>query len=305
VLGQAGYVSLQTGKWWEGAPQRAGFTQAMTHGDPQRGGRHGDEGLRIGRQGLQPVFAFLADAKRQGRPFLLWYAPMLPHTPHNPPARLWDHYRDQTPSASTAKYWAMCEWFDATCGQLLDHLEIQGLSDQTLVVYLCDNGWITHPDRSEFAPKSKRSPYDGGVRTPIMLRWPKRIAPRREETALASSIDIVPTVLTACGIKLPPGLPGIDLLDERARSQRKQLYGEIYSHNIADVQRPAASLHYRWTTDGQWKLILPYPPNVPGQSAELYDLTADPREERNLAVEHPDLVGQLTRKIEAWWLVSP
>ncbi|HQF12429.1 MAG TPA: sulfatase-like hydrolase/transferase, partial [Thermogutta sp.] len=57
ILGEAGYVSLQTGKWWEGSYRRGGFTEGMTHGDPRRGGRHGDEGLKIGREGLEPIFS--------------------------------------------------------------------------------------------------------------------------------------------------------------------------------------------------------------------------------------------------------
>ena len=85
LLGSNGYVSHQSGKWWEGNFALGGFTAGMTHGDPKRGGRHGDDGLRIGRQGMQPVFDFI-DASA-GKPFFLWYAPFLPHAPHNPPQR--------------------------------------------------------------------------------------------------------------------------------------------------------------------------------------------------------------------------
>ncbi|HEY3789824.1 MAG TPA: sulfatase-like hydrolase/transferase, partial [Urbifossiella sp.] len=69
LLGRAGYVSHQSGKWWEGNACRCGgFTEAMTLGDPARGGRHGDEGLKIGREGLQPVYDFLDKAKKDGKP---------------------------------------------------------------------------------------------------------------------------------------------------------------------------------------------------------------------------------------------
>ncbi|MGI6303434.1 MAG: hypothetical protein ACOX52_20605 [Verrucomicrobiota bacterium] len=80
-----GNVSFQSGKWWLGPAERGGFTSGMTHGDPDRGGRHGDEGLAIGREGMEPVFDFIRDAG--DRPFFLWYAPFLPHAPHNPPER--------------------------------------------------------------------------------------------------------------------------------------------------------------------------------------------------------------------------
>ncbi|MCA9270978.1 MAG: sulfatase-like hydrolase/transferase, partial [Planctomycetales bacterium] len=91
LLAKRGYRSLQTGKWWEGDPVAdGGFTHAMTHGDPKRGGRHGDLGLKIGREGLAPIGKFLDDCG--DNPFFIWYAPFLPHSPHNPPARLLEKY---------------------------------------------------------------------------------------------------------------------------------------------------------------------------------------------------------------------
>ena len=67
---------------------------------------------------------------------------MLPHQPHNPPERLLAKYKDKTDSLFVAKYWANCEWWDETCGELLAYLDKQGLADNTLVVYVTDNGWI-------------------------------------------------------------------------------------------------------------------------------------------------------------------
>ncbi|MCK4748534.1 MAG: sulfatase-like hydrolase/transferase, partial [Bacteroidales bacterium] len=72
LLGEAGYVSLQTGKWWEGNYSRGGFTEGMTHGDPARGGRHGDEGLKIGREGLDVIYDFIDGAKQEETPFFVW-----------------------------------------------------------------------------------------------------------------------------------------------------------------------------------------------------------------------------------------
>ena len=87
-----GYLTHQSGKWWDGSFKDGGFTHGMTHGDPKRGGRHGDAGLVIGREGLKPISDFLDLAVTEKKPFLLWYAPFLPHTPHNPPRRLLDKY---------------------------------------------------------------------------------------------------------------------------------------------------------------------------------------------------------------------
>ena len=141
---------------------------------------------------------FMERAVQADEPFFVWYAPFLPHTPHNPPERLLRKYRDQGLSDPVAKYYAMCEWFDETCGRLLGHLDEQGVAGNTLVVYVTDNGWIQRPDRNGYAPRSKRSPYEGGVRTPIMFRWPGTI-PAADRPELCSSIDIVPTILAAAG----------------------------------------------------------------------------------------------------------
>jgi len=301
LLGERGYVSFQSGKWWEGGYSRGGFTAGMTHGDPQRGGRHGDAGLSIGRQGLEPVYQFIRQAKAAGKPFLLWYAPMMPHTPHNPPQTVLDRYLPLAETQPLARYYAMCQWFDETCGQLLDFLEREGLRQDTLVVYLADNGWIQDPKRpNQFAPRSKRSVYEGGIRTPIMLSLPGRISPRRDEQTLASSIDIAPTVLSVCGAPVPEKLPGVNLLDPAALARREAIFGEIYSHDVADVDKPTSSLQYRWVISGWWKLIVPAS-GGDGARPELYDLREDPHETRDLASEKPEVVEKLRQRLDAWW----
>ena len=153
LLGTKGYLSHQSGKWWEGSYQRGGFTHGMTRGFPQPGGRHGDDGLKIGREGMEPVFRFVDEAAGQQKPFFLWYAPFLPHTPHTPPERLLAKYLDQVDSPFVAKYYAMCEWFDETCGQLVDYLDKKGLTQNTLIVYVGDNGWIQDPAANGYAPR--------------------------------------------------------------------------------------------------------------------------------------------------------
>ncbi len=302
LLGQRGYVSFQTGKWWEGNFRRGGFTDGMTHGDPARGGRHGDEGLKIGRQGLEPIFDFLD--RRGDRPFFIWYAPFLPHQPHNPPEELLAYYRDKTDSPAVARYWAMCEWFDQTCGELLAGLEQRRLAENTLVVFVVDNGWIQRPEGGAYAPRSKRSPNEGGIRTPIMLRWPKRIEPRRDETTLVVSVDLLPTILCACGLKPTAQMQGVNLLDAEKLAQREAIFGEIFTHNAVDVDHPASSLQYRWCIEGNWKLILPNPRLLPDARPELYDLEADPREDDDLAERRPQVVERLTKQIEQWWPVE-
>ncbi|MBC7852667.1 MAG: sulfatase [Pirellulaceae bacterium] len=297
ILAEHGYACFQSGKWWEGNFKEGGFTAGMTHGDVARGGRHGDEGLKVGRQGNQPVYDFLES--RGEKPFFIWYAPMLPHQPHNPPERLLEKYRNRSASLHMARYWAMCEWWDEQCGELLDYLKKKGLAENTLVVYLADNGWIQDSAAAKYHPRSKRSPFEGGIRTPIILRWPAQLKPKQDDTSLASSIDLAPTILAACGIEASKEMQGMNLLEVAGGGvkARDAVFGEIYEHDVADVDHAGPGLLYRWCIAGKWKLILP----KDGKNPELYDLAADAGERNNLADSQPEEVKVLTKKIEDWW----
>ncbi len=311
-LAKQGYLCHQSGKWWEGNFKRGGFTHGMTRGFPKKGGRHGDDGLKIGREGLQPVTDFVDMSVRQKRPFFLWYAPFLPHSPHNPPERLLKKYSSTDLPPTIAKYYAMCEWFDETCGELIAHLEKAGVRDDTLIVYVCDNGWIQSPDSNRYAPRSKQTPYEGGIRTPILFSWPGKMKPA-DRTELCSSIDIAPTVLAAAGLEAPDDLPGLNLLSNLETGQpilRNNIFGESFAHDIADIETPEASLLYRWCISGKWKLLLTYDGEVNRYQSthprtekrpQLFDLIADPDETKNLASENPEVVASLAKEIEGWY----
>ena len=296
LLVQNGYMALQTGKWWQGNYAHGGFTHGMTVGS-----RHGDKGLDIGRKTMQPIKDFIDDAQTQGKPFMVWYAPMLPHDPHTPPERLLEKYRTKTPSLHVARYWAMVEWFDETCGELLQYLDDRKLSENTIVVYTSDNGWIQDPDKPRYAAKSKQSPYDGGLRSPMMIRWKGTIAPRTEHDLAVSSLDFAPTLLKACGIAVPGQMQGVDLCDETALRARTAVHGECYTHNLVDFEQPASSLRWRWIVEGHQKLILPHAANEPEAVPELYDLVADPAEEHNLAAAKPLEVERLRKAADDRW----
>jgi uncharacterized sulfatase len=293
LLATKDYWSLQTGKWWLGDYRRGGFTHGMTKGQ-----RHGDAGLDIGRKTMQPIFDFIQEAQAARKPFFVWYAPMLPHQPHNPPERFLEKYRSKTPSLPVARYWAMVEWFDDTCGQLLDDLERKGLANHTLVVYVTDNGWIQDP-KGPGPLRSKLTPYDAGLRTPIMIRWPGRVKAGRCEVPVLS-LDIAPTLLTAVGLKPTPEMPGVNLLDEATVQRRQVIFGECFTHNALDLHNPSRNLVARWIIANRWKLIVPRDLSAkPG--VELYDLLADPHEKSNFAQSKADLVGTLCRQLDNWW----
>jgi arylsulfatase A-like enzyme len=307
LLADSGYRTLQTGKYWMRQPAAAGFTDSM--GDTAR---HGGQALAIGRDTMQPVYDFVDQAQQAKQPFFVWYAPLLPHQPHDPPPRLLQNYAAVKPPAK-AKYYAMIEWLDETVGELMNHLQQRGLDDNTLVIYLSDNGW------NEFG---KASPYENGVRTPIILRWPAQIAAARDDEHLAQNIDIFPTILTACGVPLPeakPGpplasLPGINLLDLQAVAARETLYFAQYAHNMVSPKKPAASLWSRSVIHGHWKLVawVGNPPQAkpnqngerhrnPDTNLELFNLETDPGETTNLAATHPERVTDLLNRLDHHW----
>ena len=294
LLAGKGYLSLQTGKWWQGDFRRGGFTHGMTQrrtawrrGAQDRPQDHAAD-LRLHSDG----------SPGESKPFFVWYAPMMPHDPHTPPERLLAKYTTKTPSLHVARYWAMVEWFDETCGELLDYLDQNGLAENTLVVYVTDNGWIQNP-AGRGPVRSKTTPYDAGLRTPIMIRWPGKIAPRDSEE-LAMSIDLAPTILHAVGLQPSAAMQGINLLDEQAVRQRKTIFGACFTHNAVDLNDPTQNLLWRWTIDGHWKLIVPAP-GAKNAGRELYDILTDPFEKTNLAADQGQTVEALQRELDKWW----
>lgn len=315
-LSNLGYLSLQTGKWWEGSWQDTGFTHGMTHGDITRGGRHGDEGLKIGREGMEPIISFMDEAEDEDKPFFIWYAPFMPHTPHTPPDSLFEKYLANAPSEPIAKYWAMIDWFDLTVGQILDSIDERGLTENTMVVYVSDNGWVQNPEvQNSFAWPSKQSPYDMGIRTHMTYKWPGHITPRIDTTTFVSTNDMVPTVLEAVGTKSNIKLPGINIMNPEEIKERSTIFSEDYNHDIADVHNPTKSLEHRMVMKSPWKLIVPKEAGhsqVLGgggggnyismiKEQELYNVVNDPHETLNVAHEHPEIVQELRQLMNEWW----
>lgn len=301
LLGKAGYVSHQSGKWWEGHCRCGEFTEGMTHGDPERGGRHGDEGLLIGRETMAPIFDFIEGAG--DKPFFIWYAPFLPHRPHNPPERLLEKYIAPDRPEEIAKYYAMCEWFDETVGELVGFLDEHELRENTMILFLSDNGWVQplreDPGfRSPFgAARGKRSPYDGGLRTPIIVNFPGKVSAGVAATPV-SSVDIAPTIAAAAGIDRVAAWPGVDLMDREEVRARKAIFGAIFAHDAVDITRPETSLLYRWVIEDDWKLIVPHDPS--GQ-VELYKILNDPFERTNRVADTPERIRILRPLLDAWW----
>jgi uncharacterized sulfatase len=193
----------------------------------------------------------------------------------------------------------MCEWFDQTCGDLMDYIDDKGQTENTIFVYVCDNGWVQNENSAGYNKISKRAPYDYGIRTPIMYKWKGKIRPILDTSSLTSSIDMLPTILSLLGIEAPAGLDGIDVLDEAQLKERKTLFGEIYAHDFDTIEN---SLFYRMAVSNPYKLIVPDPTNKPDEKIQLFNIYQDPYEKVDLADKHPEIVKELKEKIEASWV---
>ncbi len=330
----AGYRSLQTGKFWEGHYSNAGFTEGMTVFQPvpgqEFGGNrrlasgefvahgNGDAGLQIGRRTMQPIDDFLDDVVEQ--PFLIWYAPYLPHQPHDSPQKYYDLYADADIPEHHIPYYASISQFDETVGRLVDQIESRGLASNTLFLFVVDNGWEPSTNRAPQRPaefnhtkRSKRAPFDFGLRTPILIRWDGHVT-AATHSELVNSIDIVPTLLGACGLgEHAKDLPGIDLLPS-ARGEEKldpdrAIFGEVYPGDASSLRHPERDVAYRWVRRGPFKLIVSHahgnehPWNEYLMGDALYNLNGDPEESHNLIDDaaHFDTVEQLRELLNAWW----
>jgi uncharacterized sulfatase len=154
-----------------------------------------------------------------------------------------------------------------------------------------------------------------------MVKWPGHVAPVRS-SSVASSIDIAPTLLAAIGVPIPKELRGVNLLDNKSIESRKYVFGEDYTIRSQTLDDPAANVLWRWVTDGRWRLIIPRTFEATGPlksipsdkflrpdleatliSAQpmLYDLQADPSEDKNIAEAHPEIVATLRQELDKHW----
>ena len=332
TLGTLGYRSFQTGKFWEGHFSNAGFTEGMTLFKPaphlNYGGvtrtladgskaahGNGDHGLAIGRESMQPIADFL-DRNGKSQPFFLWYAPYLPHQPHDSPQKYFDLHRERGAAENRIPYLASVSQFDDTVGELMSMIEQRGLTTDTLFIFVVDNGWTPGTERMKKSPKefahtheSKYSPLEDGLRTPILIRWDGHTKAATHEQ-LVSSGDLLPTVLAAVGKpNAIASLPGRSLWSAAIGETKladQPVFGEIYPGDASSLGHPSRDIAYRWIRSGTLKLIVPSGKNAWGgylTEPALFDVVADPEEETNLAArpEHTADVQNLRRQLDAWW----
>jgi len=324
-LATRGYASFQGGKFWEASYRAAGFSAGTK---PPAGSessrewapvqqRAGGDGLELGRTTMEPLWGFLETHREE--PFFVWFAPKLPHTPHDPPKDFLSLYADEDLSEPARKYYANITRFDARVGELVARLEKMGLREETLLVYVSDNGWeqerrATNPVKQLGGPKGKSSMYELGFRTPIIFSWPERLKGGRRIDAPVSTVDLFTTLLEFAGLEPSPDRTGISLrprLLGEAASSRDAIIGSMsFLRPPPDVEAaksdPAEDLvraeRGYFLRTGSWHYIW-YPRSGKygdRASEELYRIDEDPREEHDVVGEHPDLVKRFREEIERW-----
>lgn len=225
-------------------------------------------------------------AANRHRPFFLYLAHWGVHTPLQASR---DDYESLTSIADhrTRVYAAMIRALDRSVGRVLQALSEHGLSDNTLVIFTSDNGgagYIGLPDINHPYRGWKLTFFEGGLRVPLFLRWPARIDPGAVIESPAAHIDLFPTVVRACGGRVPEDriIDGVDLL-------------AMLDPAAVVPQRPIFWRNggYRAVLAGGWKLQVAAHP----ARTWLFDLAADPTEKVNLAGTRPELVAELAAQL--------
>ena len=331
-----GYATMIAGKWHLGPkgswPEDHGFE--VNAGGTDAGGPYGGKGyfspynnprLPDGPDGeslpdrlATEVSKFITANK--DKPFFVYFPFYSVHTPLMGPQDLVRKYEEKREKLGLkavfaseppqevrqvqehAVYAAMVEEMDRAVGKVLKTLDDNHLSEDTIVVFFSDNGGLS---TSEGSPTSnlpfragKGWIYEGGIREPLVIRWPKSIKPGGTCDTPVISTDFYPTFLQACGLDLLPeqhkdGTSFLDLLkDPSAKHERAPLFWH-YPHWGNQGGIPSSAVR-----DGDWKLIEFYWK----KGFELYDLSKDPSEHHNLAEKMPDKVAALKAKLEAFRL---
>jgi arylsulfatase A-like enzyme len=313
ALRAAGYSTHHVGKWhlghatslaWplqQGFDEFFGFLDQLLLRGPHRQGKlkwsrptYRSPWLQEGNSGPRPFEGHLSDillaraidvirsASASDQPWFLNYWMYAPHTPLEPADRFADGY----PRTPRGRYLALLEQLDAAVGSLLDALAASGAGANTLVMIASDNGG-TNSELNNNAPYfgDKAAFLEGGVRTPLLVRWPGVLPRGQVHPTSVSYLDYYPTLVAAAGGDLPAGLPGTDL--------RQRLV------SAGGLERPlfwesGSSENRSWgvlSADGDWRLSQFFTGDI-----HLAHLARDASGEENVAARYPDVVARLSRE---------
>ena len=334
ILREAGYWTGQAGKWHMGDAMRNRFDKIM---DVPVGGfqlqADGSMNTVKNESGCEDWIPIL-NAREKNKPFFLWLAAVDPHrdykpgiisNPTNPEDVILPPYFPDTKEVREdfALYYDEIIRLDSFVGDFVSELEKQNLSDNTLILFISDNG---RP-----FPRDKTTLYDGGIKTPWIIKWPKNVMAGQISKSLVSSVDIAPTFLKIASTNLPDIFEGIDfseILENPANPVRNSIYAEDHWHDFEDYSRAVRTKKFKYI-----KNFYPDLPNTPSADAlrsatfrsmqklrdegklneaqmrcfisprleeELYDIQNDPFELENLAVNpnYAEILKELREEME-------
>jgi arylsulfatase A-like enzyme len=311
VLSRAGYRTGIFGKWHLGDnyPLRSidqGFQENVIH----TGGGIGQPSDPPGNTYFDPVLfrngrpqryrgyctdIFFNEAARwiernRRSPFFAYISTNAPHTPLQVPDELVEPYLQMGLREDTAKIYGMCRNIDDNIGRLSERLRVLGLAENSMLIFLTDNG----PQQERFNAGlrgRKGTVYQGGIRVPFFLQWPARVKPGSSVDRIAAHIDVLPTLLDACGAAPPATkIDGRSLMPllagEAGNWADRTLFTQWHRGDVPELFRACAARTQRWKlADGK----------------ELYDIESDPGEKDDVAARNPDIAKRLRAETEEWF----
>jgi arylsulfatase A-like enzyme len=312
----AGYRTAMFGKWHLGdnyplRPQDQGFQEVLMH----RGGGVGQSADYWGNDYFDDIYrrnghpeefegyctdVWFGEATKwleanRGNPFFLYVATNAPHSPYLVDEKYRRPFKEAGIPSPRAEFYGMIVNLDENLGRFRKRLEELGLAENTIFVFMTDNGTAAGHQNGGFAGgmrANKGSEYDGGHRVPCFIHWPAgRLAGGRDVASLTAHIDLSPTLCSLCGIHVPGAseLDGTDL-SPLLRRERESLDRTL----VVESQRLEHPKKWRKCavmTD-RWRLV---------NGEELYDIAADPAQQRDVAASDPDAVKELRSAYERWW----
>jgi arylsulfatase A-like enzyme len=322
VLKANGYDTALVGKWHIGdnfpcRPQDQGYDHAVWH----HGGGLGNAPDFWGNDYYDDTFKVNDEWKKfdgyctdvwfdeairyieqpRAKPFFLSIHTNAPHDPYIVPDSYSKPYREAGLSETMASFYGMITCIDDHIGRLRKRLAELNIADNTLLVFMTDNGtaagWITLNSEETYYNSGMRgwksSAYEGGHRVPCFWHWPQGgLAGGRDVPDLTAHIDILPTFIDLLGLEKPAGPPidGISLApllrDPAATLPGRSLFVHVQRQFLPPKWTHSAVMTQRW------RLV---------HGRELYDIQTDPGQKDDLAEQHPDTVARLRADYETWW----
>jgi arylsulfatase len=316
VFAAHGYRTGQFGKWHLGdnypyRPHDRGFQEAVWFPSSHVGSApdswdndyfddvYNHNGTRQRYQGyctdvfFGAALAWIRGCAARGEPFFAYLATNAPHGPLFVPQKYRDLYPGQP--RNIASFFGMITNIDENMGKLDALLREAGVRDNTLLIFLTDNGGTAGvPVYNAGLRGRKIDLHDGGHRVPCFLRWPAgKLRPPGDVGELTQVQDLLPTLIELCGLKKPEGAPfdGLSLAGllrgEQAHLPDRMLVVQFSRMNAPEPRKGDAAVLWK-----RWRLV---------QDKELYDLAADPGQKENVLERHPEVVARMRAHYEGWW----